>query len=200
MAMVWAWASSVEAYAACGKSVVVPRAVCRSCQAPMGFWSGYWRQLRVDGNTGWRIWVRRGRCSSCRVTHVLLPSFCLVGRSFGVEVIGSAVEAAAGGRGTGWVARAAGVAQSTARSWCRRHRERAGVARAVMDLSGVDGLAGVAGEARGLGRWPVMSLVTGGRWLVPVDASGSTTSRVFPDGGERRLMVGIDPDDGTRPP
>ncbi len=32
MAMVWAWASSVEAYAACGKSVVVPRAVCGSCQ------------------------------------------------------------------------------------------------------------------------------------------------------------------------
>ena len=32
MATVWAWASSVEAYAACGKSVVVPRAVCGSCQ------------------------------------------------------------------------------------------------------------------------------------------------------------------------
>jgi hypothetical protein len=198
--MVWAWASSVEAYAACGKAVVVPRAVCGSCQAPMVFWSGYWRQLRVDRDAGWRIWVRRGRCSSCRVTQVLLPSFCLVGRSFGVEVIGSAVETAAAGRGTGWVARAAGVAQSTVRGWCRRHRERAWVAPAVMDLSGVDGLAGLAGETQGLGRWPVVSLVTAGRWLVPVDTTGSTTLRVFPDGGERRLMVGIDPDDGTRPP
>jgi hypothetical protein len=168
MAMVWAWASTVEAYAACGKTVEAPRPVCGSCQAPMVFWSGYWRQLRVDGNTGWRIWVRRGRCSSCRVSHALLPSFCLVGRSFGVEVIGLAVEAAVAGRGTGWVARAVGVAQSTARRWCRCHRERAAHAVVVsVDVA---------------------------------DTTGSTTSRVFPHSGERRLMIEIDPDDGTRPP
>jgi hypothetical protein len=187
----------------------------------MVFWSGYWRQLRVDENMGWRIWVRRGRCLSCRVSHALLPSFCLVGRSFGVEVVGPAVEAAIAGRGTGGVARVVGVAQSTVRSWCGRHRQRARVAYAVAVMVGVavglgvvgvaspvvvrvlaavDGLARGTGETQGVGRWPAVSLVTGGMWLVPVDRAGSTTSRVFPDGGERRLMVGIDPDDGTRPP
>ncbi len=182
---------------------------------------GLLASARVDGGIGWRIWVRRGRCSSCRVSHALLPSFCLVGRSFGVEVIGPAVQEMAGGRGTGSVARAVGVAQSTVRSWWQRHRERSRVAHAVAVmvavvvglgvaelvspvevsvLASLEVLARAAGGKESLGRWPAVSLVTGGMWLVPVSSPGSTTSRVFPNGAERRLMALIDPNDETRPP
>jgi Domain of unknown function (DUF6431) len=221
MAIVWGWASSVEAYAACGTTVEVPRAACPSCGAAMGFWSGYWRQLRVEDGIGWRIWVRRGRCSSCRVSHALLPSFCLAGRSFGVEVIGPAVQEMAGGRGTGSVARAVGVAQSTIRGWWQRHRERSRVAHAVAVmvavvvglgvaelvspvevsvLASLEVLARAAGGKESLGRWPAVSLVTGGMWLIPVSSPRSTTSRVYPNGTVRRLMALIDPNDEMRPP
>jgi hypothetical protein len=184
MSIVWAWASSVEAYAALGKTVVVSRAVCPSCRGQMVFWSGYWRHVRVDANTGWRIWVRRGRCSSCRVSHALLPSFCLAERGFGVEVIGPAVKEMAGGRGTGSVARAVGVAQSTVRGWCRRHRERSRVAHALAVMVGVVVGLGVAVLASpvevsvlaslevgsGRGRegepWSLAGGVVGDRWNV----------------------------------
>lgn len=219
VAMVWACQLSVEEYATAGKAVVVPRCCCPGCRASMVFWSGYWRTVRDGGS--WRIWVRRARCSSCRVSHVLLPSFCLVGRTFGVEVIGSAVQVAVDGRGSRAVARVAGVAQSTVRSWCGRHRERARVAYAVAVmvgaviglrvaglassaeaavLSGLDDLARAVCETDVLARWPAVSVMTNGRWLVPVSSAGPTTSRVFPDGDERRLMTLIDSSDGKRPP
>lgn len=219
MAIVWACRLSVEEYTSAGRGVVVPRCRCPACLAWMVFWSGYWRTVRAGGC--WRIWVRRARCSVCGVSHVLLPSFCLVGRSYAVEVIGLAVSEVAGGRGTGGVARGVGVAQSTVRSWWRRHRDRAraayavgvsvaamfGVGMAVVPasdglavLAGLDELAGTARESKELARWPAMSLVTCGMWLVPVKTAGSTTSRVCRDGEERRLMTVIDPTDGKRPP
>jgi hypothetical protein len=219
MAMVWACRLSVEQYAAAGREVVVPRCRCPACRAWMVFWSGYWRGVRAGGS--WRIWVRRGRCSVCGVSHVLLPSFCLVGRTFGVEVIGPAVNEGAGGRGTGSVARRVGVAQSTVRSWCRRHRELVRVAHAVAvmlgavvglgvaafvssaektALSGLEQLAAAVREVEGLARWPAVAVVTDGMWLVPVSSARPTTSRVFRSGLEGRLMNLIDPHNGERPP
>jgi len=136
-------------------------------------------------------------------------------------VIGSAVQVAVDGRGSRAVARVAGVAQSTVRSWCRRHRERARVAYAVAVmvgaviglrvaglassaeaavLSGLDDLARAVCETDVLARWPAVSVMTNGRWLVPVSSAGPTTSRVFPDADERRLMTLIASSDGKRPP
>jgi transposase-like protein len=219
MAMVWACRLSVEEYAAAGREVVVPRCRCPACRAWMMFWSGYWRNVRTGQS--WRIWVRRARCSACGVSHVLLPSFCLVARTFGVEVIGLAVNDAVCGKGTRRVARAAGVAQSTVRSWCRRYRERARTAHALVVmvgtfvgwrifglassveaavLSGLEELAQAVREEEGLARWSAVSVVTDGMWLVPISWAGPTTSRVFADGDERRLMALIDPYDGKRPP
>jgi transposase-like protein len=138
-----------------------------------------------------------------------------------MEVIGPAVQEMASGRGTGSVARAVGVAQSTVRSWCQRHRERSRVAHAVAVmvavviglglaelaspvevsvLASLEVLARAAGEKESLGRWPAVSLVTGGMWLIPVSSARSTTSRVYPNSAERRLMALIDPNDETRPP
>jgi transposase-like protein len=219
MAIVWGCRLSVEEYAAAGQEVVVPRCRCPVCRAWMVFWSGYWRNVRTGGS--WRIWVRRARCSACGVSHVLLPSFCLVGRTFGVEVIGSAISEAAAGRGTRMVARIAGVAQSTVRSWCRRHRERAWVAHALAVMVGVvaglnvaatvltlemamlmalDELVGAVCETEGSARWSTASVVTNGMWLSPVTVRGPTTLRAYRNGDERRLMALIDPNDGKRPP
>lgn len=215
MAIVWAWPSTVEAYAAAGRTVDVPRPACPSCLAAMTFWSGYWRHVRVG--VAWQVWVRRARCPSCLVSHALLPSFCLVGRRFGVEVIGPVVDAHVAGVGTRSASRTAGVEQWTVRSWCRRHLERARLAVAVamalavvfgagvalpvapvesVTLSALDAV--VAGSATDdVGRWPTVSLLTRGMWLVPTPPTGS---RAFSESFGGRLMAEIDHMTGERPP
>ena len=157
--------------------------------------------------------MRRARCQACRVSHGLLPSFCLLARRFGVEVIGPAVEDHVKGKGTRSV-KAAGVEQWTARAWCRRHRERAQLALAVAAslapsvdavavsvetaaVSALDVLVSVACETERLARWPAVSLVTQGMWLIPLR---SPRSRVFQDTGGRRLMALTDRSGGERPP
>src|ERR1700736_859017 len=127
MTILWACDLSVEAYAAAGKKVAVPRPRCPACGRWMIFWSGYGRWVRAGPVL--RIWVRRARCPACGGRHGLLPSFCLLGRLDAVEVIGPAVEAVAGGAGTRSVARGLGVtfAYTTVRGWWRRHRQRVGV-------------------------------------------------------------------------
>jgi hypothetical protein len=67
-------------------------------------------------------------------------------------------------------------------------------------LSALDQLVGAVCETEGSARWPAASLVTNGMWLIPVSSAGPTTSRVFSDGAERRLMAVIDPNMGERPP
>ena len=49
MAIVWPCPVSVDAYAAAGRGVQVPRPDCLACGAAMTFWSGYWRHLRAAG-------------------------------------------------------------------------------------------------------------------------------------------------------
>ena len=78
MAMVWPCTMAVDAYAAAGREVVVPRPGCPARERPMIFWSGYERFVRCG--TDWRIWVRRAKCMTCQVSHALLPAFCLLGR------------------------------------------------------------------------------------------------------------------------
>jgi transposase-like protein len=89
----------------------------------LGAWSGYARWLRDDGE--YRIWVRRGRCPACRLTHALLPDFVHARRLDAVEVIGAALELGIAGLGMRAVAIRLGLAHSTARDWRRRHRARA---------------------------------------------------------------------------
>jgi hypothetical protein len=91
MAIVWPCTLSVDAYAAAGKEVEVPRADCPSCLEPMTFWSGYSRFVRHKG-TAHKIWVPRGQCGPCDVTHALLPGFVARNRLDSVETIGAALE------------------------------------------------------------------------------------------------------------
>lgn len=45
--------------------------------------------MRGDDGDDRLIWVRRSRCVPCRVSHCLLPAFCLLRRLYGAEAIGA---------------------------------------------------------------------------------------------------------------
>jgi hypothetical protein len=119
VAIVWPCPLSVDAYVGAGRSVVVPRALCPSCRVPMGWWSGYWRSVRVGGRCR-RLWLVRARCAGCGVTHALVPSFLLVGRLDVVESVGVVLEAVvAGVSGVRPAAACVDVPHTTARDWVR---------------------------------------------------------------------------------
>ncbi|MGH3573200.1 MAG: hypothetical protein ACRDUW_15425 [Pseudonocardiaceae bacterium] len=84
------------------------------------------RTLRDHGREDVVIRPRRGRCASCLVTHVLLPTVALLRRRDLAEVIGEALVARFDkhqSRAT--VAAGAGVVPDTARGWLRRFGARA---------------------------------------------------------------------------
>jgi hypothetical protein len=191
MSIVLPCSMSVEAYAAAGKAVEVPRPDCPRCLVAMAFWDWYSRYVRV-GREFLEIWIRRVRCSRCGVSHGLLPSFLFAGRYDPAEVIGAVIEAVASGTsGVGAAAEQAGVPLTTARDWLGRFSQRAeelavGFAACAIELGGA--LATLTNKARrdavaaieaafeaasgvpgwlGLGRWGFCSRVTGGRLIAP---------------------------------
>jgi hypothetical protein len=147
MSIVWPCPVSVERYAADVGAVIVPRPSCLSCSKPMVFWSGYRRSVRVGG-VFVRLWIRRVRCRTCRVSHGLIPSFLFRGRQDPVGVIGDAVAGIVDGVSVGAVSRRVGLPFTTVRGWWRRFRERAPV--------WWSGFAALAVELGGLvpARWP----------------------------------------------
>jgi hypothetical protein len=172
LAIVWPCGESVDAYAAAGRGVEVPRAPCPSCGVPMSFRSGYWRYARQG--VAVRIFVARGQCRRCDRSHGLLPDFCLVGRLDTVEVIGAAVARAAGVRPA---AEEAGVPHTTARDWRRRHRRRAPVLAAGFAALAV----AVAGSAPGLAADPERASLEalGAAWDATRGRFGGRTPPVF---------------------
>ena len=102
---------------------------CPSCHAgrlrPWGF--GQERVIRLHGGARQPVRPRRGRCGSCRATHVLLPSWMAPRRADAVGVIvRAAVASALHGTGSGPLGRELGVPAATVRGWLRRLRGRAG--------------------------------------------------------------------------
>lgn len=100
---------------------------CSTCGAgwlrPWGFAR---RRILRDRGSGLGLRPRRGRCSSCLVTHVLLPTIALLRRRDVAEVIGRAlVGRFVEGQSRSVVAREAGVVADTARGWLRRFSARA---------------------------------------------------------------------------
>jgi hypothetical protein len=191
MAIVLPCSMSVEAYAAAGKEIDVPRPDCPSCSVPMAFWHWYSRHVRVGGEF-LEIWIRRARCSRCEASHGLLPSFLFLGRYDPAEVIGSVIEAVARRRsGVRPAAEKARVPPTTARDWLRRFSARAAelavsFSACAIELGGA--LARLTGEARAdavaaieaafaaasdlpgwleLGRFGFCACVSGGRLVAP---------------------------------
>lgn len=146
MAIVWACALSVDEYVAAGRAVAVPRPDCPGCATAMAFWSGYERSVRHRG-PALRLWVRRARCRRCGASHALVPSFCLLGRLDGVEVIGAVITAVVGeARGVRPVSEDADVPHTTARDWVRRFARRAALIGAAFAAVAVE-VSGVAPSA-----------------------------------------------------
>ncbi|MGH9154982.1 MAG: DUF6431 domain-containing protein [Acidimicrobiales bacterium] len=203
VAIVWPCPLGVDEYEAAGRDVEVPRPDCPSCAKPMIFWSGYSRTVR-DGDDR-RIWVRRSRCGPCRASHCLLPAFCLLGRLYGVEVIGPAVAAIVNGKLTREVADEADFPYTTVRDWRRRHRERAptlaaGFAAMAVELGALAPVLAATAERAALqalgaawsaardriravaGLWRFWSVVSGGAALA------TTTDTPWTSVGGRRLI------------
>ncbi len=208
VAIVWPCSLSVDEYVVEGRAVVVPRPDCPGCAAPMSFWSGYERAVRLGGLCS-RLWVRRARCTPCGASHALVPSFFLVGRLDVVEVIGGVVgDVVARGVGVRPAAARVDVPHSTARDWVRRFVQRAamlaaGFSAVVVEVSGLALRLGVeaagaldavasafaavcsrAGPELG-GLWPFAAVVTGGRLLA---ANTDPLSLII---GRRRFMPPI---------
>lgn len=172
----------------------------RSVQVRPVVGRGYERHLRVDRDR--LIWIPRVRCSACGVTQALLPWFVVARRWDVVDVIGSALEMAAEGRGHRRIARRTGRPETTVRDWCRRFRIRAGsaaeilLARAVSwgwsgwelpsapmprCLAAAEALASQWRRRRGpVWTWRLTNLITGGRLLstnrTPLLAAGQAWS------------------------
>ena len=90
---------------------------CPECPGALRPW-GWARPRGVHGIAG-VLCPRRARCSACLVTHVLLPVTVLLRRAYGVEVIGAALMARAGGSGHRVIGSRLGVPAATVRGWLR---------------------------------------------------------------------------------
>lgn len=73
----------------------------------------------LDGRRA-RLTPRRARCTTCRRTHVLLPSWCVPRRGHGVEVVATALAGRLRGSGHRGIAQQLGVPAGTVRGWLRR--------------------------------------------------------------------------------
>jgi hypothetical protein len=124
LAIVWGCPLSVSEYEAAGKLVEVPELTCPGCEAALRPWSWYERRIREGGEKR-PIWVRRGRCPPCAVTHALLPDFVHERRLDAVEVIGRALEMGAQGVGAWRSSEQLELPFSTVRDWRSRCRRRA---------------------------------------------------------------------------
>ena len=101
---------------------------CPSCGAGRLRAWGYGRErvIRVHGGTR-RLRPKRGRCRSCRATHILLPSWAVPRRADSAVVIARAAALTAlHGTGTARLGAQLGVPAATVRGWLRRLRARAG--------------------------------------------------------------------------
>lgn len=172
------------------------------CGGVLAPW-GHARPRRVRGIRE-VVRPRRGRCSRCAVTHVLLPPSLLARRADCVGRVAVALERAAGGAGFRSIAAVMGVPEGTVRGWLRRARANvtrfasvvAGLVRrwdpgdpsavappgdrvAVL-VSAVGDLASAAVRRWGAGArvrpWELAGVVTGGWLLGPFSRAGSNTS------------------------
>jgi hypothetical protein len=125
---------------------------CPTCAGVLAPWA-HARERTLRGLAGVeRLRPRRGCCTSCGGTHVLLPSSCLARRADEVAVIGAAVSAKATGLGHRRIAERLGRPASTVRGWLRAFAARAERIRAAFtallhELDPVSGPLPPAGSA-----------------------------------------------------
>lgn len=102
---------------------------CPACAGLLCRW-GWARTRSLRSRSGLVVvQPRRARCTSCGVSHVLLPVFALVRRADVVEVIGAALAAKAAGAGARVIATTLGRPAETVRGWLRAFARRAELLR-----------------------------------------------------------------------
>src|ERR1700747_153562 len=104
MAIIWSCPLTPSTYAAARREISAPATACPGCRRQLTGWGGDWRWMRAECVSEQRIWIRRGRCKSCRHSHALLPSFLFVCRLDVAQVIGTALDRAANGVGARTIA------------------------------------------------------------------------------------------------
>jgi hypothetical protein len=111
---------------------------CPGCGGSLRGW-GWARGRSLRGAAGpVVVRPRRARCSSCRVSHVLLPVFALLRRADLVDVIGAALSAKAAGSGVRTIAAGLGRPVETVRGWLRTFAGRAEALRVWFTVLQVD--------------------------------------------------------------
>jgi hypothetical protein len=141
VAIIWPYPASVSSYVSAGRQIEVPPQRCPTCQRRLIGWGGYWRWVRAPLVVE-RIWIRRGRCATCRRSHALVPNLVLLRRLDVVTVIGTAlVRKVIAGLGWRPIAEQFDVPLTTLRTWRQRFRARAPVllstcTRLVVTLDG----------------------------------------------------------------
>jgi transposase-like protein len=100
--------------------LVAGRLVCPVCATSLRRW-GWARERELRSRAGTRRFrPRRGLCTGCGSTHVLLPEDGLARRRDAVADIGDALVAKAAGSGHRPIAARLGVPAATVRGWLRR--------------------------------------------------------------------------------
>jgi transposase-like protein len=159
MAIIWPYRLSVSSYVSAGQQVRVPPQRCPSCLRWLVGWGGYWRWLRAPLLVE-RIWIRRGRCSTCRQSHALLPDLVLVRRLDAVDVIGAGVaRKLTSGLGLRPIAEQLDVPHTTLRSWRQRFQARSPTLLAVCTALAV-ALDGTAVEVNAIGEHAALDVLS----------------------------------------
>jgi transposase-like protein len=117
---------------------------CPDCSGVLRPWgSARRRALRCAGGEVWRR-PRRGRCSNCGRTHVLLVEDSLLRRRDEAVVIGAALAMKAAGHGHRRAADMLGLPAATVRGWLRRFARNAEAIRVWFTVvaHGLDPLLG----------------------------------------------------------
>lgn len=104
-----------------------------SCSAHLVRW-GWARERRIHGLG--RVRPRRGRCTGCGVTHVLVPVTLLSRRAYSAQIIVTALMLKARGWGHRRIGARLGVPAGTVRGWIRRMSTRVDQVRAVFTQIG----------------------------------------------------------------
>jgi hypothetical protein len=99
---------------------------CPGCAGALRQWGfARARSLRLSCGARTSLRPRRVRCTSCAVTHVLLPAQAPARHAYAIDVIGQALLASARGQGHRAIGAELAVPADTVRGWIRRATGRA---------------------------------------------------------------------------
>jgi hypothetical protein len=142
---------------------------CPACQGRLRPWGvARARAVHVLWGPDRIVQPRRARCSSCYVTHVLLPGWMLFRRAYEAATVWRVLTEHVRGLGYRRIALRMRLPETTVRDWLREFRREAPY---LCDLQGAQGnsaasaVAAIESAARSEPVWQLAVRLTGGRLL-----------------------------------